>query len=59
MILLSLLKVKGNTLLLVLLSDLSSLPQTSVLLGDKLILNLKMVKDLNKLLSLFLSPNLH
>jgi hypothetical protein len=43
----------------VLLSGLSSLPQTSVLLSDKLILNLKILKDLNKLLSLFLSLNLH
>jgi hypothetical protein len=47
MILLSLLKVKGYTLLLMLLSGLSSLSQTSVLLSNELILNLKMVKDLD------------
>jgi hypothetical protein len=59
MILLLLLKVKEIALLLVLLSDLSSLFQISVFLSNELILNLKMVKDLDKLLSLFLRPNLY
>jgi hypothetical protein len=55
MILLTLLKIKRNTLLLVLLLSTCCFLQTLVFFKEKLVLNLKMVENLRKLSLLFLS----
>jgi hypothetical protein len=59
MVLSTLLEIKGYTLFFMLLLALNCLSQALILLGNELVANLKIVKDLEYSISLFLTPFFH